>query len=193
MKARPIEEHAPLHGREPGNHRPPVTFQSRASSLGRCKPVPQQRSRHRPEPTPSKRSMTSLAARVNSARCSSYPWRVRRSAEEPACGHDATATTSGQYARGARALGGATNAPADWQHEAPRPLGRISDHVPLLRRRELVQRRAVRRPTAGAGRRGILLNTHGTSKTRREFTELLAELSDLADSELTELKGQVNR
>jgi len=37
---------------------------------------------------------------------------------------------------------------------------------------------------------GILLNTHGASKTRREFTELLAELSELAGTELTELKGQ---
>jgi hypothetical protein len=38
---------------------------------------------------------------------------------------------------------------------------------------------------------GILLNTHGASKTRREFAELLAELSELAGTELTELKGQV--
>ncbi len=37
---------------------------------------------------------------------------------------------------------------------------------------------------------GVLLNTHGASKTRREFRELLAELSVLAGRQLTELKGQ---
>ena len=37
---------------------------------------------------------------------------------------------------------------------------------------------------------GVLLNTHGASKTRREFRELLGELSALAGRNLTELKGQ---
>ena len=37
---------------------------------------------------------------------------------------------------------------------------------------------------------GVLLNTYGASKTRREFRELLAELSDIAGTNLTELKGQ---
>jgi hypothetical protein len=34
------------------------------------------------------------------------------------------------------------------------------------------------------------LNVHGASKTRREFRELLAELSELAGRQLSELKGQ---
>jgi hypothetical protein len=37
---------------------------------------------------------------------------------------------------------------------------------------------------------GVLLNTHGASKTRREYRELLAELGELAGRNLTELKGQ---
>ena len=37
---------------------------------------------------------------------------------------------------------------------------------------------------------GVLLNTHGASKTRREFRELLDELGQLAGHPLTELKGQ---
>jgi Protein of unknown function (DUF3800) len=37
---------------------------------------------------------------------------------------------------------------------------------------------------------GVLVNTHGASKTRREYRELLAELGELAHRDLSELKGQ---
>jgi hypothetical protein len=37
---------------------------------------------------------------------------------------------------------------------------------------------------------GVLITTYGAAKTRREFRELLTELSDIAGIDLAELKGQ---
>jgi hypothetical protein len=50
----------------------PVTCQPSATSVLRCTPVPQHRSRQRPDPTPSSWSMTSPVAAVYRPMCSSY-------------------------------------------------------------------------------------------------------------------------